>query len=38
MTPHEQAMEELALKLAGLNRFDSAMPTTPTTSDSEDET
>lgn len=36
VTPHEQAMEDLAERLAGLNRFDSAMPATPTDDDRED--
>lgn len=36
VTPHERAMEELALKLADLNRFDSTQPTIPTDDDSED--
>jgi hypothetical protein len=33
MTEHEQEMEDLALKLAGLNRHDSAMPNQPTEED-----
>lgn len=38
MTPYEQAMEDLALKLAGINRHDSALPaTTPPTGDDEDD-
>jgi hypothetical protein len=37
VTPYEKAMEELALKLAGLNQVDDVATTPPPTGDDEDE-
>jgi hypothetical protein len=37
VTPHEREMERLAESLSVLNRFDSSMPTTPTTGDDEED-
>jgi hypothetical protein len=36
MTEHEEEPEDLALKLAGLNRHDSAMPNQPSADDEDD--
>jgi hypothetical protein len=36
MTPHERAMEDLALRLVALNQFDATPTTPPTGDDSED--
>jgi len=38
MTPHEEAMERLARRIALASQYDSARPTEPTTDEQEDET